>query len=86
VPLALAAYNIGPGNLHRFLQSRPDMKNLEDGHSDPDDEIWVDELPWSETSGYVKAVMRNLLVYEWLEKNEMVLPKPLWAQPEGTDR
>lgn len=79
VPLAAAAYNAGIGRLRRWLQSRPDLGDLENhATSSPDDEVWIDELPWDETSIYVKAVLRNMMIYRWLEKGEWKLPEPIW--------
>lgn len=80
VPLALAAYNVGQGRMKKFLQSRPDIVNLDKAlSSEPEDELWIDEMPWPETSFYVKAVLRNFLIYQWLEAGELKLPSPVWA-------
>tara|TARA_B100000749_G_scaffold280887_2_gene280007 strand:+ start:64418 stop:66703 length:2286 start_codon:yes stop_codon:yes gene_type:complete len=67
LPLTLAAYNAGIGNLYKFIKARKDLSNLRRQHSsDPANEIWMDELPWGETRFYVQAVMRNYLIYQWL--------------------
>ena len=87
VPLAVAAYNVGPGRMKRFLQSRPEIVDLEKPlSSDPEDELWIDEMPWSETSYYVKAVLRNYLIYQWLETGELKLPSPVWSVQRGVGR
>lgn len=79
VPLALAAYNLGIGRLRKWLSNREDLNKLsETGSDDPFDGLWIDELPWVETSYYVKAVMRNYLIYQTLESGKVELGNPLW--------
>jgi soluble lytic murein transglycosylase len=67
VPLGLAAYNAGPTRMQLFLKARPEVQEmLTKFSSEPADEIWIDELPWSETSFYVKAILRNTILYRLL--------------------
>lgn len=54
--LSLAAYNAGGGRVRRWLRRRP--------FNDPD--AWVEEIPFAETRGYVRGVLRNLAVYRAL--------------------
>lgn len=78
-PLALAAYNAGIGRVRKWVAARPDL-GVQTKHltSDPEQEIWIDEMPWSETRGYVKAVMRNFLIYELIEKGKVKINDPVW--------
>lgn len=81
VPLALASYNAGIGRMRKWIASRPDLGDVESRtSSSPEDEIWIDELPWAETSFYVKAILRNLVVYEALKGGEYKLLDPVWAR------
>ncbi len=80
VPLALAAYNAGIGNIRRWIKKRPnDLSGLEElGSSQIEHEIWIDELPWAETSFYVKAILRNLILYRFYYEGVRTIPKPVW--------
>lgn len=79
LPLGLAAYNLGIGRLRKWLGNRDELAKLSSTGSDnPSDGLWVDELPWSETSYYVKAVMRNYLVYQVLAKGKVSMESPHW--------
>lgn len=53
---ALAAYNAGGGNLARWLRR--------DGMDDP--RTFVEKIPFPETRGYVKSVLRNRYIYRAL--------------------
>jgi soluble lytic murein transglycosylase len=69
VPLGLAAYNAGPYRMNIFVQARPVvMDQMQKFSSDPWDEMWFDELPWTETSFYVKAILRNTILYRLADK------------------
>jgi soluble lytic murein transglycosylase len=86
VPLALAAYNAGIGNIRSWLRSRGDLRDLVHSQtSQPEAELWFDELPWPETSGYIKGILRNLMVYRLLNQGEYTLTDPLWKLPEKPD-
>lgn len=80
VPLGLAAYNAGPRRMEAFLDARRDMREqLKTASSDPLTEVWFDEMPWAETSFYVKAILRNTLLYKTLEQKKITLSGVLWA-------
>ncbi|MCC6277432.1 MAG: lytic transglycosylase domain-containing protein, partial [Oligoflexia bacterium] len=73
VPLALAAYNAGPTRIGRFLSS---IQNIR--------ETWVDELPLSETSFYVKSILKNYLMYRTLYGGLEKIPNPSWSPAPST--
>ncbi|MBK7843298.1 MAG: transglycosylase SLT domain-containing protein [Bdellovibrionales bacterium] len=77
--LALGSYNLGIGRLRKWMAFREDLAKLSlRGSADPFDDLWIDELPWIETSFYVKAVMRNFLIYRVLESRELVISQSIW--------
>lgn len=80
VPLALAAYNAGPHRLGRWLRNRDDLSALKGKTFDAwEDEIWYDELPWTETSFYVKAILRNVLIYKLLDQGRVDWSPSFWS-------
>jgi soluble lytic murein transglycosylase len=59
-PLAVAAYNAGPGNVNRWLASNGDPRATGDILG------WIEAIPLSETRGYVQRVLENAVVYDLL--------------------
>ncbi len=53
--LALAGYNAGPGAVARWLPDKP-----------REVDVWVENIPFNETRGYVQRVMWHSVVFEWL--------------------
>lgn len=79
VPFALAAYNAGPYRLQTWLDGRTEVSELISKPSgSPRDEVWFDELPWTETSFYVKAILRNVLLYRLADEGNFILKPVLW--------
>jgi soluble lytic murein transglycosylase len=76
IPFALAAFNAGPTRLKRWMQSagfKPQPT------SSPEYEVWVDLLPWNETRFYVKAILRNYLIYQLIDSSKVQVKDPVWA-------
>ena len=59
VLLALAGYNAGPGAVRRWLPSRA-----------MDADVWVENIPYNETRGYVQRIMWHSVVFQWLEDRQ----------------
>lgn len=79
VPFALGAYNAGPTKMRIFMEARDEVKEqASKPTSNPLDEIWFDEVPWSETSFYIKAILRNTLLYKLLESSKVDWNLVLW--------
>lgn len=58
-PMAVAAYNAGPGNVRRFLAMNGNPR-------DGDVIDWIESIPFAETRNYVQRVLENAVVYETL--------------------
>jgi soluble lytic murein transglycosylase len=55
IVLALAGYNAGPAAVRRWLPDAP-----------MDVDLWVENIPFNETRGYVQRVMWHSVVFQWL--------------------
>ena len=60
VPLAVASYNAGAGNVRKWINAYGDPR------SNVDMIRWIEAIPFSETKGYVQRVIENSVVYDSL--------------------
>ncbi|QSQ26895.1 transglycosylase SLT domain-containing protein [Pyxidicoccus parkwayensis] len=63
-PYAVGSYNAGPGAVNRWRSEKPDLPL----------DAWVEEIPISETRGYIKRVLRSFNTYQLLYGHAPKLP------------
>ena len=82
IPVALAGYNAGPNAVMRWLPEEP-----------LDSDIWIENIPYNETRGYVQRILWHSLMFTWLRTQGHAQPTEAWLSPirpmrhtEQTDR
>jgi peptidoglycan lytic transglycosylase len=58
VPLAVASYNAGSGNVGKWVNRYGDPRGRKDVVQ------WIEQIPFSETKAYVQRVIENSVVYD----------------------
>ncbi len=59
VPVALAGYNAGPNAASRWLPQQA-----------LDSDIWIENIPYNETRGYVQRILWHQLTFAWLRTDK----------------
>jgi soluble lytic murein transglycosylase len=58
VPLAVASYNAGAGNVAKWIRANGDPRGSAEMVR------WIEDIPFSETRNYVQRVLENAVVYD----------------------
>ena len=58
VPLAVASYNAGSGNVRKWIARNGDPRGQTDMIQ------WIEAIPFTETRAYVQRVIENSVVYD----------------------
>jgi soluble lytic murein transglycosylase len=57
--LSLAAYNAGPAAVARWLPQVP-----------MDSDVWIENIPYNETRGYVQHILEHIIAFAWVREAE----------------
>ena len=69
-PLAVASYNAGMGNVRKWVNEFGDPRL-----SGVDVVRWIEDIPFTETKGYVQRVLENAVVYDALNPSRARTPE-----------
>jgi soluble lytic murein transglycosylase len=69
-PVALAGYNAGVNAVTRWLPPEP-----------LDSDIWIENIPYNETRGYVQRILWHSLMFTWLRTQGHGLQTQSWLSP-----
>jgi soluble lytic murein transglycosylase len=64
IPLAVAAYNAGSGNVRKWITAYGDPRGQVDVLK------WIEVIPYVETKAYVQRVIENSVVYDSMRSGQ----------------
>lgn len=70
VPVALAGYNAGANAVTRWLPQEA-----------LDADIWIENIPYNETRGYVQRILWHSLMFTWLRSDDRGQQADSWLAP-----
>ena len=70
IPVALAGYNAGVNAVRRWLPA----ESL-------DSDIWIENIPYNETRGYVQRILWHSLMFTWLKTKGEAQQTASWLAP-----
>jgi soluble lytic murein transglycosylase len=70
IPVALAGYNAGTNAVTRWLPQEP-----------MDADIWIENIPYNETRGYVQRILWHSLMFTWLRTKGQAQATESWLTP-----
>ena len=70
IPVALAGYNAGANAVTRWLPQEA-----------LDSDIWIENIPYNETRGYVQRILWHTLMFTWLRTRGQALHTNTWLTP-----
>jgi soluble lytic murein transglycosylase len=70
IPIALAGYNAGPNAVIRWLPPEP-----------LDADVWIENIPYNETRGYVQRILWHSLLFTWLRTDGEAQQADSWLAP-----
>jgi soluble lytic murein transglycosylase len=70
IPVALAGYNAGASAVMRWLPQDP-----------LDSDIWIENIPYNETRGYVQRILWHSLMFSWLRTQGHAQQTESWLAP-----
>ena len=82
VPLAVASYNAGSGNVRKWVSAYGDPRGQVDVLK------WIEAIPFVETKAYVQRVIENSVVYDSMrpgqpQQSAMHVSRYLGKEPAG---